>query len=91
MKPTKEFQNLAFEEIRLRLRELKKELMKENVHISSGTASSNPGKIKQTKKNIARLLGILSQKTRISAPETEEKQKNKRKGTKKRIKRTNRR
>lgn len=60
MKQTKELQNLTGEEIRNRLNELRKELMKENVHISSGTAPSNPGKLRQTKKNIARLLTILT-------------------------------
>jgi large subunit ribosomal protein L29 len=62
MKATKEFQNLNVEEIKNRLNELRKELMKENVQVSSGTAPSNPGKLKQTKKNIARLLTILKQK-----------------------------
>jgi len=62
MKTTKEFQNLAVEEIKNRLNEFRKELMKENVQVSSGTAPSNPGKLKQTKKNIARLLTILKQK-----------------------------
>jgi len=62
MKQTKEFKNLSEDEIRRRINELKKELMKENVQISSGTAPSNPGKIKQTKKNIARLITILNQK-----------------------------
>lgn len=62
MKKTKEFQALTAGETKNRLDELRKELMKENVHISSGTAPSNPGKIKQTKKNIARLLTALKQK-----------------------------
>lgn len=61
-KKSKEFKNLSTEEIKLRLDELRKELMKENVHISSGTAPSNPGKLKQIKKNIARLLTIKNQK-----------------------------
>ncbi|MBR9682964.1 50S ribosomal protein L29 [Candidatus Woesearchaeota archaeon] len=62
MKTAKEFHNLTIEEIHNRLNELRKELMKENVHISSGTAPSNPGRLRQTKKNIARLLTIKSQK-----------------------------
>ena len=62
MKTAKEFQNLNVEEIKNRLNELRKELMKENVQVSSGTAPSNPGKLKQTKKNIARLLTILKLK-----------------------------
>ena len=62
MKATKEFRNLGTEEIKNRIQELKKELMKDNVHISSGTAATNPGKVRHTKKNIARLLTILNQK-----------------------------
>ncbi len=65
-KKTKEFQNLGTEEIKNRLNELRKELMKENVQVSSGTAPSNPGKLKQIKKNIARLLTIKSQKQNVS-------------------------
>tara|TARA_Y100000310_G_C20685139_1_gene818491 strand:- start:649 stop:858 length:210 start_codon:yes stop_codon:yes gene_type:complete len=62
MKIIKEFRNLGTEEIKTRIQELKKELMKDNVHISSGTAAANPGKVRHTKKNIARLLTILNQK-----------------------------
>ena len=64
-KQAKEFQNLSTEEIKVRLNELRKELMKENVQVSSGTAPSNPGKLKQIKKNIARLLTIKSQKQNV--------------------------
>lgn len=62
MRKTKEFRVLSVEEIKNRMVEMKKELMKENVHIASGTAPSNPGRIKQAKKNLARLLTILKQK-----------------------------
>ena len=62
MKQTKEFRTLGPEEIKNKLDELKKELMKEGVHTSSGTAPPNPGKIRQIKKNVARLLTILNQK-----------------------------
>ena len=61
-KQAKEFRNLSTEEIKVRLNELKKELMKENVQVSSGTAPSNPGRLRQIKKNIARLLTIKNQK-----------------------------
>lgn len=62
MKQTKEFKNLTEDEIKNRINELKKELMKDNVHISSGTAPASPGKLKKNKKNIARLLTVLKQK-----------------------------
>lgn len=62
MKSTKEFRNLSPEEIRNRINELKKEIMKSNTSISSGTAPPNPGRLRQAKKNIARLITILKQK-----------------------------
>lgn len=62
MKQTKEFQSLTQEEIESRINELRKELVKENTHVYSGTAPANPGKLRQAKKNIARLLTILNQK-----------------------------
>lgn len=62
MRKTKEFRALSAEEIKNQMAELKKELMKENVHIASGTAPSNPGRIRQAKKNLARLLTVLKQK-----------------------------
>ncbi len=61
-KKSKEFQNLSTEEIKSRINELRKELMKENVQVYSGTAPPNPGRLKQIKKNIARLLSITKQK-----------------------------
>lgn len=60
MKRTKEFRELSNEDLDKRLKEFKKELMKENVQVASGAAST--GKVKQLKKNIARLLTIRRQK-----------------------------
>ena len=46
----------------LKLDEFKKELLKLNVQVATGANTSNPGKLRQTKKNIARILTILNQK-----------------------------
>ena len=55
MKAAKEFRALSASELNTRLRESKKELLKLNTQ-----TGANPGsKVKQTKKNIARLLTIL--------------------------------
>lgn len=62
MKKAKELRSLSPEEINKTLGELRKEIMKDNVHISAGTAPANPGKLRQTKKTIARLLTILNEK-----------------------------
>ena len=64
MKITKDFRGLAPEELRSRLAELKKELLKLNVEVASGANTSSPGKIKQVKKNIARILTILNEKSK---------------------------
>ena len=62
MKLTKEFRSLSDEELAKRLQEFKKELLKLNVQVATGSQVASPGKLKQTKKNIARLLTILKQK-----------------------------
>ena len=62
MKVTKEFRNLSEQDLRKRLGEFKKELLKLNVEATSGANPSSPGKLKQTKKNIARVLTLLNEK-----------------------------
>jgi len=42
--------------------ELKKDLLKINAQISSGTVPENPGNVKNVKKTIARILTIKSEK-----------------------------
>jgi len=64
MKITKEFRGLAREDLPTRLAELKKELLKLNVEVASDANTTSPGKIKQVKKNIARILTILNEKNK---------------------------
>jgi large subunit ribosomal protein L29 len=64
MKITKEFRGLAREELSSRMMELKRELLKLNVEVASGANTSSPGKIRQVKKNIARILTILNEKSK---------------------------
>ncbi len=47
-------------ELRKRIEELKKELMKYNSQVSTGAPSENPGKIRAVKKTIARINTLLS-------------------------------
>ena len=56
-----ELKHKSREELRLRLQESQKELLKLRVQLSAGTASSS-GKIRGTRKNIARILTLLAQK-----------------------------
>lgn len=51
-----ELKQMTKEQINNKLKELNKELMRLNAQRFSGTAPENPGKIKQIKKTIAKLL-----------------------------------
>ena len=62
MKITKELRDLPEQELKDRLGELKKELLKLNVEVATGANPSSPGKLKQTKKNIARINTLLKEK-----------------------------
>ena len=58
----KEMRSMGKEELQTKLEELKKELMKANAQISTGTTPKSPGQVKQIKKNIARILTIVHEK-----------------------------
>ncbi|MBI3034528.1 50S ribosomal protein L29 [Candidatus Woesearchaeota archaeon] len=58
----KEIATLGKEESRAKLTELRKELMKSNAQVATGTVPKSPGQIRQVKKTIARILTNLSRK-----------------------------
>jgi len=60
----KETEALSVEELEKKILELKKELMKLNMQIATGTAVKSPGKLKQIKKNIARIKTGIKNKER---------------------------
>ena len=62
MKVTKEIKTLQYDELKVRLEDFKKELLKHHIKAAAGASAVNPGKYKQTKKNIARVLTLMSQK-----------------------------
>lgn len=62
MKATKNFRSLSNLELKERWVEFKKELLKLNVQAATGANPANSGKLKQTKKNIARILTLLREK-----------------------------
>lgn len=62
MKITKELKNLPVGELKERLQEFKKELLKLKSSAATGANPSNPGKLKQVRKNIARTLMLISEK-----------------------------
>lgn len=45
-----------------KLEELQKELIKENAQIATGTIPKSPGKLRNSKKTIARIKTILNEK-----------------------------
>lgn len=62
MKITQDLRKLSEPELQERLKEFKKELLKYNGQAATGANPASPGKLKQTKKNIARVLTLLTEK-----------------------------
>ncbi|MBW2988983.1 50S ribosomal protein L29 [Candidatus Woesearchaeota archaeon] len=58
----KELRSMGKEDLEAKLAELRKELIKLNAQIATGTTPKSPGQAKQIKKNIARILTILNEK-----------------------------
>ena len=58
----KEMKGKSEEELRKQLKEMKKELIKLNTQIATGTTLKSPGQVRKIKKNIARILTILKTK-----------------------------
>lgn len=63
---TKEIQGLEMGELKSKLEELRKELMKENAQIAAGTVPKSPGKVGDTKKNIARINTQMKIKKKVT-------------------------
>jgi large subunit ribosomal protein L29 len=61
MKITKELRGLSREELLARANEFKKELLKLNVQVATGSNPTSPGRVKQIKKNIARILTLIAE------------------------------
>ena len=59
---TKELRGMGKEEMNEKLQQLKIELSKEKGAIASGTKAENPGKVKEIRKTIARILTIKKEK-----------------------------
>ena len=58
----KELRQLAVEDLRQKIVELRKDLMKNNMQTATGTTLKSPGKVKQLKKTIARIIALLNEK-----------------------------
>lgn len=58
----KDLRQLKDAELEGKFKELKKELLKINAQISTRTPPESPGRVKQVKKTIARILTIFQEK-----------------------------
>lgn len=58
----KELKAMSKPELENKILELKKELMKINSQIAAGTVPKNPGKIKEMKRAVAKILTIKHEK-----------------------------
>lgn len=58
----KELEATSRNELLEKLAELRKELMKKNSEVAAGTIPKNAGEIRQTRKNIARILFNINRK-----------------------------
>jgi large subunit ribosomal protein L29 len=54
----KEIRSTSKDELEKKMNELKKELIKLNAQVATGTPPKNPGQIKQIKKTIARIKTV---------------------------------
>ena len=64
---------MSQEELLNKLNELKKEIMKENAQREVKASLKNPGKFREMKKTIARILTILNSKTKKNKEVAEKK------------------
>ena len=69
MLKVKKLQDLNKEDLEKQLVELKKELMRLNAQISTGTPPENPGMIRMARKSIATIHTYLTQKKKAAITE----------------------
>lgn len=60
----KEIKAMDDAQLKEKLMEVKKELIKSNGQVATGTAPKNTGQLRQMKKTIAKIMTALNQKTR---------------------------
>lgn len=68
----KELSAMPEQELKAKLEELTKELVKQNAQIATGTAIKNNGAVTNAKKTIARIHTIMSQKVKKDLKKTQE-------------------
>ncbi|WP_423792864.1 50S ribosomal protein L29 [Methanocaldococcus indicus] len=59
-----EIRGMTEEEMKKKLVELKRELLKERAHKAAAGAPTNPGRMREIRRTIARILTIMNEKKR---------------------------
>jgi len=62
----KQLKELNNDELKSRLNELRLELTKDKAQIALGGSASNPGRVRQLRKTVARILTKLNQKEAVN-------------------------
>jgi ribosomal protein L29 len=62
----KEIEGMSSDELKAKLEELCKELIKENGQIAAGTVPKSPGKLGDAKKNIAKIRAQMNTKKQVT-------------------------
>lgn len=57
-----EMKNMSPDEMKSKISELRMELIKQNAMVATGTIPKSPGKLKEIKKTIARLMTLINTK-----------------------------
>ncbi|ENN96415.1 50S ribosomal protein L29P [Methanocaldococcus villosus KIN24-T80] len=57
-----ELREMSIDDLKKKLIELKKELLKERAHKAAAGAPSNPGRMREIRRTIARILTIMNEK-----------------------------
>lgn len=73
MKKKVELRQMVVSQLREKLIELRKDLMKVNSQRATGSVPENPGNIKQLRRNIARIHTFIKQKSNQQEVKTEKK------------------
>lgn len=68
MKRSSQITALPDAELQQRLDELRRELIKLNAQVATGTVPKNPGQIRQTRRTVARIRTVQRQRILAGAP-----------------------
>ena len=71
MTKAKDLRSIGTKELRSKLIELRKDLIKHNAQIATGTTPKSPGQVREIKKTIAKIMAIVSERKNEPKPSSE--------------------